>query len=148
MAKAPKAVKKAKTAKTAKTAETAEKDKKANVAKKAAATSLKPAPAGIPPTFAPVVAAFATDRAVSRRKMFSSENVLSVNGKIFAMLGRGSLVVKLPKARVDELVKAGQGKPFDPGHGRLMKEWISVELGAAPWVALAEEAHRFVGRGE
>jgi hypothetical protein len=72
-----------------------------------------------------------------------------VNGKIFAMLGRGSaLVVKLPKERVDELVNAGHGKHFDPGHGRLMKEWVAVEAGAAPWVALAEEAHRFVWRGK
>jgi hypothetical protein len=74
--------------------------------------------------------------------------VLSVNGKIFAMLGRGSsLVVKLPKARVDELVNLGKGKHFDPSHGRLMKEWVAVEVGAAPWVELAEEAHRFVGGG-
>ena len=105
--------------------------------------------APVPPTFAPVVSAFAGDHTVSRRRMFSSENVLSVNGKIFAMLGRGSsLVVKLPKARVDELVSAGKGKHFDPGHGRLMKEWVVVEAGAAPWVALAEEAHRFVWRGK
>jgi hypothetical protein len=81
--------------------------------------------------------------------MFSSENVLSVNGKIFAMLGRGSsLVVKLPRERVDELVRAGKGQHFDPGHGRLMKEWVAVEVGSAPWVALAEEAHGYVRRGK
>jgi len=50
--------------------------------------------------------------------MFSSSNVLSVNGKIFAMLVRGKLVVKLPKQRVDELVAARVGTYFDPGHGR------------------------------
>jgi len=45
------------------------------------------------------------------------------HGKIFAMLGRGSsLVVKLPRERVDELARAGKGQHFDPGHGRLMKE--------------------------
>jgi hypothetical protein len=119
----------------------------AKAAKKA--SKKKPlAGAPVPPSFAPVVSAFAGDRTVSRRRMFSSENVLSVNGKIFAMLGRGSsLVVKLPKARVDELVNAGKGKPFDPSHGRLMKEWVAVEAGAASWVALAEEAHRYVWRG-
>ncbi len=85
---------------------------------------------------------------MSRRRMFSSENVLAVNGKIFAMFGRGALVVKLPKERVDELVTAGKGQRFDPGHGRLMKEWISVEVGALPWVPLAREAHRFVWRGK
>jgi len=79
--------------------------------------------------------------------MFSSENAFSVNGKIFAMLTRDTFVVKLPKERVDDLVDAGKGKRFDPGHGRLMKEWIAVEAGVLPWVALAKEAHSYVRRG-
>jgi hypothetical protein len=33
--------------------------------------------------------------------------------------------VKLPRERVDELVEAGAGHRFDPGHGRLMKEWVA-----------------------
>jgi hypothetical protein len=90
------------------------------------------------------VRAFASDRSVSRGKMFSSGNVLSVNGKIFAMLNQGKLVVKLPKQRVDELVAARVGTYFDPGHGRLMKQWISVGPGRAPWVDLASDAYRFV----
>jgi hypothetical protein len=101
----------------------------------------------IPPVLAPVADAFADVRGVSRRRMFSSENAFSVNGKIFAMLTRGTFVVKLPKERVDDLVEAGKGKRFDPGHGRLMKEWIAVEAGALPWVALAKEAHSYVRRG-
>jgi hypothetical protein len=28
-----------------------------------------------------------------------------------------------------------------------MKEWIAVEAGALPWVALAKEAHSYVRRG-
>ena len=102
----------------------------------------------VPPRFAPVAAAFATDPDVSRGKMFSSENVLSVNGKIFAMLVKGRLVVKLPKVRVDEVVSGGHGERFDPGHGRLMKEWVAVGVGRAPWLELAKEAHRFVRRGK
>jgi hypothetical protein len=35
------------------------------------------------------------------------------------------LVVKLPKARVGELVEAGVGRPFGPA-GRVFKEWLSV----------------------
>jgi TfoX/Sxy family transcriptional regulator of competence genes len=100
----------------------------------------------IPPVLAPVADAFADVRGVSRRRMFSSENAFSVNGKIFAMLTRGTFVVKLPKERVDDLVESGKGKRFDPGHGRLMKEWIAVEAGALPWVALAKEAHSYVRR--
>ena len=79
--------------------------------------------------------------------MFSSSNVLSVNGKIFAMLVRGKLVVKLPKPRVDELVAARAGTYFDPGHGRLMKQWISIPAGRRDWVELAKEAHRFLKTG-
>jgi hypothetical protein len=101
----------------------------------------KPLPE-VDPAFAPVVAAFADDPGVSRRRMFSSSNVLSVNGKIFAMLANHALVVKLPKARVDEIVGTGAGEHFDPGHGRKMKEWATVSDG--DWIALAKEAHQFV----
>jgi hypothetical protein len=104
-------------------------------------------PAELDPAFAPVVKAFKADRRVGLGKMFSSKAVLNVDGKIFAMCVKGNLVVKLPKARVEELTAAGVGRPFDPGHGRLMKEWISVAGGAARWVALAREARAFVGGG-
>src|SRR2546421_197363 len=72
--------------------------------------------------FEKVTRAFARDADVSFGRLFASDG-LKVNNKIFAMLVRGSLVVKLPKARVDALVAARQGDRFDPGHGRLMKEW-------------------------
>ncbi len=103
----------------------------------------------VDPRFAPVVAAFARDRRVSQKRMFSSHNVLNVNGKIFAMLVKDKIVVKLPRQRVDELVDQRKGSYFDPGHGRLMKEWVTVEAGRVNWVDLATEAYRFVkgGRG-
>jgi TfoX/Sxy family transcriptional regulator of competence genes len=69
---------------------------------------------------------------------------LKVGGKIFAMLTRDRFVVKLPKARVDELIAQSSGTRFDPGHGRLMKEWIVVNLPPRMWLALAEEAYRYV----
>ena len=69
---------------------------------------------------------------------------LKVNGKIFAMVVRGQLVVKLARQRVDELVEAGKGVYFDPGHGRLMKQWVSITAKRADWNALAREAHEFV----
>ncbi len=98
----------------------------------------------VPTSFAPVVAAFASDQHVTRKRMFRSENVLSVNGKIFVMLVKGNFVAKLPKGRVDKLVSGGNGQYFDPGHGRLMKEWVSIPAGRVDWVELAKEAHRFV----
>ena len=94
--------------------------------------------------FARVTRAFAKDTEVSFGRLFASDG-LKVHNKIFAMLVRGSLVVKLPKARVDALVQAGQGDRFDPGHGRLMKEWVVIAQGSGDWLALAMEARRFVG---
>ncbi len=72
---------------------------------------------------------------------------LKVGGKIFAMLVRDRLVVKLPQARVAALVAAGTGERFDPRHdGRLMKEWLVIAPSATEqWQSLAEEALAFVG---
>ena len=80
------------------------------------------------------------------RREFGS-NALKVNGKIFAMLVRGSLVLKLPKARVTELIEAGVGGPFDAGKGKPMKEWVTVLAVARKWLALAREARQFVSKG-
>lgn len=101
------------------------------------------APVEVPPGFALVAAAFAGDPEVSGGKLMASYG-LKVGGKIFAMLVNDALVAKLPKARADELVAGGRAEYFDPGHGRLMKQWVAVPAGAADWVALAREAHRFV----
>lgn len=97
----------------------------------------------IDPRFMPVVDAFAADPEVTSGTMMAAFG-LKVNGKIFAMAARGRLVAKLPRARVDELVDAGRGERFDPGHGRRMKEWLSVTDDELDWLALAREAHRFV----
>ena len=94
--------------------------------------------------FARVTRAFADDPDVSFGRLFASDG-LKVHDKIFAMLVRGSLVVKLPRARVDVLIAAKQGERFDPGHGRLMKEWVVIEPDAGDWLALAKEARGFVG---
>lgn len=60
------------------------------------------------------------------RRGFGS-SALTINDKIFAMLVNGKLVVKLPRQRVDALVASGEGERFDPGHGRLMTEWVAIE---------------------
>jgi hypothetical protein len=73
------------------------------------------------------------------------ESALRIHNKIFAMLVKGKLVVKLPKPRVDALVDAGEGERFDPGHGRLMKEWVAVEpTSEEGWLDLSREAMEFV----
>ena len=72
---------------------------------------------------------------------------LKVGGKIFAMRSsKGAFVVKLPRARVDELVAAGRGARFDPGKGTPMKEWFVPEGGrTSALTALAREALAYVG---
>jgi hypothetical protein len=73
-------------------------------------------------------------------------DALKIDGKIFAMLSEDRLVVKLPRTRVDELVASGDGERFDPGHGRLMKEWLSLDPSSKKeWLPLAKEAMMFVG---
>ncbi|HEY2027236.1 MAG TPA: hypothetical protein VGG78_09510 [Gemmatimonadaceae bacterium] len=78
------------------------------------------------------------------RRAFGA-GALKVGGKIFAMPAQGTLVVKLPAARVAALVAQGRGQRFDPGHGRLMKEWIVLDGGEDEWLELAREAFAFVG---
>jgi TfoX/Sxy family transcriptional regulator of competence genes len=99
----------------------------------------------VDPRFARIADAFARDRQVTYGKMFASMG-LKVNGKIFAMFVKGRFVTKLPKERVDELVRGGTGSYFDPGHGRLMKEWVALDRAEELWLDLARVARRFVGR--
>ena len=104
----------------------------------------RPAADDADPKFAPVIAAFASDRRVIAGKMMASVG-LKVDGKIFAMMVRGKFVAKLPKERVNELVESGVGQPFDPRrNGRVMKEWIELNGTKPSWIELATEAHRFV----
>ena len=96
--------------------------------------------------FDQLAAVFLADPAVEQGTGFGAAPGLRIGGKIFAMLVKGELVVKLPRDRVDELIAAGDCARFDPGHGRLMKEWASVPPGSAEdWERLAGEALRFVG---
>ncbi|HEY0790906.1 MAG TPA: hypothetical protein VGD78_07560 [Chthoniobacterales bacterium] len=100
--------------------------------------------------FSLVSDAFASDGEVvyGGGKGFGS-TALKVRGKLFALLSsKGKFVVKLPRERVDGLVASGQGVYFDPGHGRLMKEWVALDGAYALWTKLAKEACRFVSGGK
>lgn len=84
------------------------------------------------------------DTRVAPSRMFGSTG-FKVGGKVFAMLVKGNLVVKLPAERVADFIASGQGARFDPGHGRLMKEWVSVASNSkSKWSDLLEEAKDFV----
>ena len=66
------------------------------------------------------------------------------NGKIFAMLVRGRLVVKISAGRVGELVAEGHGDRFDANKGTPMKEWFCLDPESdLEWLPLAREALDF-----
>lgn len=91
--------------------------------------------------------AFAKDDAVVPGGMFGAIS-LNVGGKGFVMqTKKGELVYKLPAERVAALTVSGGGIAWDPGHGRAMKEWVSVLPERVDVVALGKEAKAFVGKG-
>lgn len=94
--------------------------------------------------FQTVVDDHSTDPAVRQAKMFGA-HCLQVNDKNFAMLYKGQLVVKLPRERVEALVATGEGKLFDPGHGRVMGGWAMIDpVSEEQWRQLAQEAKAYV----
>lgn len=83
---------------------------------------------------------------VGEGKGFGSTGQVKVDGKIFAMLVKGKLVVKLPRVQVDALVDSGDGERFDAGKGVPMREWFALSpTSTKPWIALAKQAMEFVG---
>lgn len=98
--------------------------------------------------YADLVAKFAGRRDVTAftGKGFGSTGQLKVDGRIFAMLVRGELVVKLPSQRVDDLVASGDGRYFDAGKGKSMREWFVLSpMSKKQWMTLAKQAMDFVG---
>ncbi len=72
---------------------------------------------------------------------------LRYDGKIFAMLVRGRLVLKLPAGRVTALIAGGDGAAFDANKGTPMREWFSLDpQSGLDWLRLAREALDFAER--
>ena len=97
--------------------------------------------------FAAMVAAAADEPGVqppdsAGGRRFGSD-ALRVGGSIVAMLVQGRVVLKLPRARVDELIDSGDGAPFDGGRGRPMREWVGLTGDPAGDEALLREALDF-----
>jgi len=95
--------------------------------------------------FESLAAAHLSHARVTRGTGFGSTTGLRVDGRIFAMLMKTGLVVKLPRDRVDELVAAGAGTRLETRQGRSMKEWVSVAGGqCGDWERLVDDALAFV----
>lgn len=59
----------------------------------------------------------------------------------------GTLIVKLPRERVTDLIDAGVGDPFAP-NGRTFREWVSIpNVDRTLWAELLDEAVRFARKG-
>ena len=69
---------------------------------------------------------------------------LKIRTKMFVFAKGKNIVLKLPKERVSELLNSGEGLPYDPGNGKIMKEWVIIppEL-SKKWVSLTVEAMKF-----
>ncbi len=94
--------------------------------------------------FPQVVATLSRESGVTTGRMFGAVG-LRIGKQVFAMEVEGRLVVKLSAARATELRDARLAEAFDPGHGRVMKQWVAVSPRAkADWLALAREALAFV----
>jgi len=71
---------------------------------------------------------------------------IKADSVMFAMFFKGDLLLRLPVARVTELVDHGDGRPYDPGTGP-MNDRVVVPYGKQSlWIALAEESQAYVSR--
>lgn len=90
------------------------------------------------------------------RPMLEADNVdegtlmgfpcIRVNTDFFAApeYKTGSLIAKLPKDRVQELIQQGIGFPFAPA-GKVFKEWVLIEeRDDDMWKGILQEAKEFV----
>ena len=88
------------------------------------------------------------DPRVSRGTMMGFP-CMRTDGAFFASLDPGShhLIVKLPAARVGELIASGTGLVFAPSN-RPFREWVAIPgPHEATWAGLLDEARAFAGPG-
>lgn len=84
------------------------------------------------------------DPSITEKKMFGT-TAMCVDGKVFMFAWKETLVMKLPAPLVAELVAAGDGELFDPGHGRTSATWAAIYPSVTGrWEHLAEKARSFV----
>ncbi|GAB3846783.1 hypothetical protein ACFPIJ_39980 [Dactylosporangium cerinum] len=90
--------------------------------------------------FAPLLDLFPDDE---EGRMLHSPG-LRTGGRFYAFTSGDDVIVKLPAARVAELIASGAGLPCSPRPGRPMREWVRVP--AQDCLPLILEARAFVTR--
>ncbi len=75
-------------------------------------------------------------------KMFGMPCLKRENGKVVAGSWKdGGITVKLTDTAAREAALAAGAQPFDPGMGRVMKEWVLVPATmSGEWLGLVEQA--------
>ena len=97
---------------------------------------------------AAVALAFSEEPAVTfghGRRGFGA-GTLMVDGRIFALVSDGRLVLKLPAPRVSALIEAGRGLPWSAGKPTPLREWVAIPDEEPGWLDLASDALAFVGK--
>src|SRR5690349_16676132 len=79
---------------------------------------------------------------VTRGTMFGSAG-LRTGSKFFAVWWHDQLGVKVPPARLTQLVEAGDAQPFEPMEGRRMNGWI-VLADSVDWPSVVADARDHV----
>lgn len=96
------------------------------------------------PELAELMSAVATVPGVTLGKALHQPGLM-VGGKLFAFLWRGDLVLKLPAARIDDLIAQHGAKRMRRGEGAEMREWVVLPAARqSEWPDLVREACRFV----
>jgi hypothetical protein len=71
---------------------------------------------------------------------------LKVGKKMFAMFSKGDLLLKMPPEQVDALIAAERGLPYDPGNGKVMKNYVLIPAARqSSWIELCEAAAAAAG---
>ncbi|MDQ1205382.1 hypothetical protein QE377_001741 [Microbacterium sp. SORGH_AS 862] len=94
--------------------------------------------------FDPIVEPLLAEPDVDVGRMFGSEGV-RIRGKVFAFLGfDGTLMAKLPSARIDALVGAGVARRMVM-KGRPLREWVEVDTDRGDaWPEIVRDAYAFL----
>ena len=93
-------------------------------------------------TWEELVADVTTRHPLTESSMFGMPCLKRENGKVVAGHWKdGGLTVKLTDTAQREAALLAGAQPFDPGMGRVMKEWVLVpETLSDEWLRLVEQA--------